>query len=223
MRSNLSITAGLRFDWDGGLTEKNGNLLNFDPSKYSYDPTSDTGTSNGLLVAGKNGVSNTTVTGRQWGFAPRLGVAWSPKMFNSKIVVRAGWGLYYDRGELFTYLSPGVAQSITPGGPFGIGQQQPFVSTQFCPPLFPGTFAPCTSSLQSPWGAKLQAPPSGNPTTINVTPSGASCAPLPNTTQIVDGCIPFYLGVYNRDNKLPYTMNTTLDIQWQPRNDLAID
>ena len=24
-------------------------------------------------------------------------------------------------------------------------------------------------------------------------------------------------------NKLPYTMNSTLDIQWQPRNDLAID
>ena len=40
-KSNLAITAGLRFDWDGGLTEKNGNLLNFDPSKYSYDPTTD--------------------------------------------------------------------------------------------------------------------------------------------------------------------------------------
>ena len=26
-----------------------------------------------------------------------------------------------------------------------------------------------------------------------------------------------------RNNKLPYTMNSTLDIQWQPRNDLAID
>ena len=38
LRSNLAITAGLRFDWNGGLTEKNGNLLNFDPSKYSYDP-----------------------------------------------------------------------------------------------------------------------------------------------------------------------------------------
>ncbi len=26
-------------------------------------------------------------------------------MFNSKIVVRAGWGMYYDRGELYSYLS----------------------------------------------------------------------------------------------------------------------
>jgi hypothetical protein len=31
------------------------------------------------------------------------------------------------------------------------------------------------------------------------------------------------LGAYARGNKLPYTMNSTLDIQWQPRNDLAID
>ena len=41
-RSNLAITAGVRFDWDGGLTEKYGHLLNFDPSKYSYDPATDT-------------------------------------------------------------------------------------------------------------------------------------------------------------------------------------
>src|ERR1700730_10873447 len=49
-KPNLNITAGLRFDWDGGLTEKNGNLINFDPSKYSYDPTTDTITLTGLLV-----------------------------------------------------------------------------------------------------------------------------------------------------------------------------
>ncbi len=36
-RSNLSLTAGLRFDWDGGLTEKYGRIFNFDPSLYSYD------------------------------------------------------------------------------------------------------------------------------------------------------------------------------------------
>ncbi len=58
MRPNLTITAGVRFDWDGGLTEKNGNLLNFDPSKYSYNaPLTDTVVSNGLIVAG-NSVQN---------------------------------------------------------------------------------------------------------------------------------------------------------------------
>jgi hypothetical protein len=228
LRNNLTITAGLRFDWMGGLTEKNGNLLNFDPASYKYDPVADKITSTGLIVAGNSphgtsGVSNSTLTGRQWGFAPRIGVAWSPKMFNSKIVVRAGWGMYYDRGELYTYLSPGVAQSITPGGPFGINQQVPFVGTQFCPPLFPGTFAPCTTTLSNPWGNTLLPPPSGNPTTIAGPDAKTGVVYLPNASLLEQGNIPFYLGVYARNNKLPYTMNATLDIQWQPRNDLAID
>ncbi len=228
MRSNLSITAGLRFDWDGGLTEKNGNLINFDPSKYSYDPTTDTIASSGLIVAGNSshatpGVSATTLTGRQWGFAPRLGVAWSPKMFSNKVVVRAGWGMYYDRGELYSYLSLPGAQSLAPGGPFGINQQQPFVGGQFCPTEFPGTFEPCSTSLENPWGATLQAPPSGNPNTVTSINSSTMVAAMPNAQGLQNGDTPFYFAGYARNNKLPYTMNSSLDIQWQPRNDLAID
>ena len=138
IRPNLSVTAGVRFDYHGGLTEKNGRLFNFDPSNYSYDATSDTITSNGFIVAGNNpdfptkGVSDSTLTGRQWGIAPRFGLAWSPKMFNDKLVVRAGWGLYYDRGELFTYLSPGFASGVIAGGPFGVNQTPPWVSSQAC-------------------------------------------------------------------------------------------
>src|SRR6266403_1160061 len=37
LRSNLSLTAGLRFDDHGGLTEKNGRLYNFNPAAYNYD------------------------------------------------------------------------------------------------------------------------------------------------------------------------------------------
>jgi Carboxypeptidase regulatory-like domain len=228
LRSNLSVTAGLRFDWEGGLTEKNGKLLNFDPSKYAYNPVTDQITSTGLIVAGNSphgtaGVSNTTLTGRQWGFAPRIGVAWSPKKFDNKIVVRAGWGMYYDRGELYSYLSPGVAQSISPGGPFGINQQLPFVNTQFCPTEFAGTFNTCTSTLSNPWGPTLEAPPNGNPSSITAVDPVSGVPALPNAEGLTFGDIPFYLGVYNRNNKLPYTMNSTLDVQWQPRNDLAID
>ena len=137
-RSNLSLTAGLRFDWDGGLTEKYGRIFNFDPSRYSYDAATDTIASNGFIIAGNNnlfptkGVSNTTLTGRQWGLAPRLGVAWSPKRFNDKVVVRAGTGIYYDRGELYSYLSPGFAEGVINGGPFGVNQTPPYVNAQAC-------------------------------------------------------------------------------------------
>jgi hypothetical protein len=215
LRSNLSISAGLRFDYHGGLTEKNGRLSNFDPSKYSYDPTTDTITSNGFIVAGNSpnfptkDVSDSTLTGRQWGLAPRLGLAWSPRMFNDKVVVRAGWGMYFDRGELFTYLSPGFASGVIAGGPFGVNQSPPWVNSQACS-TFGYTFC---STFEAPWGPTLGPPPSGNPANLN----------LPNASAISSGIPLFSFGDYNRANKLPYTLNQTLDIQWQPRRDLVID
>ena len=228
-RSNLIFTLGLRYDWNGGFTEKYGRIYNFDPSLYSYDENSGTVTSNGFIVAGNNpkfpskGVSDSTLTGRQWGFAPRLGIAWSPAMFHSKVVVRAGSGLYYDRGELFAYLSPGYAAGVIAGGPFGFNQAPPFVNSQVCTSI--ATFylgyvptcdptSPTGGSLSAPWGASPQPPPTGNPADIlNYLPSRAA---------IIDGAPLFAFADYNRKNKLPYTINSTLDIQWQPRNDLAI-
>lgn len=215
VRPNLSFSAGIRFDYHGGLREKNGRIFNFDPSKYSYDATSDTITSNGFIVAGNNpdfptkGVSDSTLTGRQWGLAPRVGLAWSPRAFNDKVVVRAGWGLYYDRGELFTYLSPGFASGVIAGGPFGVNQSPPWVNSQSCSAY---AYSNC-SNFENPWGSSLGAPPSSNPADLFV----------PNATAISTGLPLFSFADYNRENKLPYTMNQTLDIQWQPRNDLTIE
>jgi len=233
-RPNLSFTFGVRWDYDGGLSEKYGHIYNFDPADYDYDPTTDTLVSNGIIVAGNNkqypskGVSKSTLTGRQWGIAPRLGLAWSPAKFNNKLVVRAGWGIYYDRGELFTYLSPGFAAGVVTGGPFGVNQAPPFVNAQECtatsyyqdyiPTCDPGTYG-----LTNPWGTTLGPPPTGNPASIDIY--------LPNTgtpgvgigAGITEGQPLLAFGVYNRANKLPYTLNQTLDVQWQPRNGLVID
>jgi len=238
-RSNLSLTAGLRFDWNGGLTEKYGRLFNFDPSRYTYDDATDTidptGQGlNGFIIAGNNklfptkGVSNTTLTGRQWGLAPRLGVAWSPKRFNDKVVIRAGTGLYYDRGELYTYLSPGFAEGVINGGPFGVNQTPPYVNAQACTTfasnLYEGFIPTCDpttaatgsgGSLANPWGSTLGPAPSGNPADIDKY--------LPNEAAIVGGAQLFSFATYDRANKLPYTINDTFDVQWQPRNGLAID
>jgi hypothetical protein len=228
LRSNLSLTAGLRLDDHGALTEKYGRLYNFEPSLYNYDAASDTIVSNGFIIAGNNklfpskGVSDSTLTGRQWGLAPRIGLAWSPKKFNNKIVVRAGWGMYYDRGELFTYLSPGVAAGVIPGGPFGVNQAPPFVASQVCTAI--GTFYegfvptcdptnPNGGSFNNPWGSTLGPPATGNPATIT----------LPNAAAIAGGSQLFAFADYNRANKLPYTLNQILDIQWQPRKDLSIE
>ncbi|MGD1106736.1 MAG: carboxypeptidase regulatory-like domain-containing protein [Terracidiphilus sp.] len=256
----LSITAGVRYDWDGGLTEKYGNIFNFDPKQYSYDVASDTITSSGFIIAGNNangtkGVSDTTLTGRQWGIAPRLGLAWQPSMFHSKIVVRGGGGFYYDRGELFTYLSPGYAAGEVDGGPFGSSQTEPFVSQQHCQysssfnaanptylylnylPICGGGYGEFGTgyngaggyvdnrgyNLSTPWGPSRSAPPS-NPKASDIANY------LPNAASLIDGTVysnnsdqPYTLGIYNRTNKLPYSINFTLNIQYQPRNDLMIE
>jgi hypothetical protein len=238
IKPNLTLTAGLRYDWDGGLTEKYGNIFNFDPSLYSYVsptgplPSGETAgtlgpTQSGFIIAGNNkngtsGVSNTTLTGRQWGFAPRIGAAWEPSRFNNKVVVRTGMGLYYDRGELFSYFSPGYAIGLVTGGPFGVNQQVPFVTAQSCPTAsyYQGYIFTCgggtTGSLEFPY-TNVQNPAPTNPKASDFA------AYLPNATAIIGGAAPVSLGIYDRQNKLPYSINYTLDIQWQPRNDLAFD
>ncbi|NYF53141.1 TonB-dependent receptor [Tunturiibacter gelidoferens] len=234
----LSITAGLRYDWDGGLTEKNGRIFNFDPALYNYNASSDTIVNPGFIIASNNkngtsGVSPTTLTGRQWGVGPRLGAAWQPEKFGGKVVVRSGFGMYYDRGELFSYFSPGYAIGTVTGGPFGVNQQLPFVTAQSCPvqSLYSyyiptcgggGGFSPpvteptaATGNLANPYTNVQNAPPT-NPQSSDLSNY------LPNIASINNGGQPISLGVYDRTNKLPYTFNYTLDIQWQPRNDLAV-
>lgn len=252
----LSLTLGVRYDWDGGLTEKYGRIFNFDPSLYSYNAVSDTITNPGLVIAGNNangtkGVSNTTLTGRQWGLGPRFGAAWQPAMFHSKLVVRTGGGMYYDRGELFSYFSPGYAIGTVTGGPFGVNQQLPFVNDSTCPSaseyLYEGYIPTCgggggpavenpaEGDLEYPYGTSLQytAPSSPRasdlsnylPNACSIVNTGNPSATCPTTSTggIINNGQPISLGVYDRANKLPYTMNYTLDVQWQPRNDIAIE
>ena len=242
----LSLTAGVRYDWDGGLTEKYGRIFNFDSSLYSYNTGSDTIENSGLIIAGNNtngtkGVSPTTLTGRQWGIGPRIGAAWQPEMFHSKLVVRSGAGIYYDRGELFSYFSPGYAIGTVTGGPFGVNQQLPFVNASSCPSstmsFYEGYIPTCgdytaaptdaAGDLENPYGTALQyaAPSSPKasdlasylPNAYSIVNQGSGAAGLINNGQ------PISLGVYDRKNKLPYTINYTLDLQWQPRNDLAVE
>ena len=97
----------------------------------------------GLVIAGNNkgfgtkGVSNSTLTGRQWGFAPRIGIVYSPG-FVKNVVVRAGFGMYYDRGEYFSEFSQPAGGGVS--GPFGVTMSEPFVVPNFAqpqPPLSP--------------------------------------------------------------------------------------
>ncbi len=209
VRSNLTITMGLRWDYDGPLSEKYGRLTDFNPSLYSYDASTDTITNSGLEFAGNNkefathGASNSLLTEHQWIFAPRIGVAWSP---TSKITVRSGFGIYADRGQFFSYLSPSAGGGYN--GPFGVTLAPPFVT-----PIF----AQKGATFEAPFGTTPPPPPPGSPAAFQ--------ALLPNLSQTESGDFPagnlfgpFLYGGYDIHNKLPYSMNWTFDVQYQPWN-----
>jgi hypothetical protein len=227
---NLTITAGLRWDWDGPLTEKNGLLTNFYPKNYSFDLGTDTITNIGLVVAGNNKqfcatkssfcVNDSTLTGRQWLFQPRIGLAWSPK-FLKNVVVRSGFGLYADRGEFFTELSASAGIGIS--GPFGVTTQQPFT----VPLNASCKGGKCLSN--NPFGT---AAPPAPPTNLSGVAalvhnlSGLSGCTEPVTPTCAPSGTPqfaFLFGGYDPRNTLPYSENWTLDVQWQPYNSLLFD
>ena len=233
VRPNLMINVGLRWDWDGPLYEQNGLLTNFYPSDYKYDlPTDSFGTlangepGIGLVVAGNNksfgfkNVSDSTLTGRQWMFVPRIGFAWSPSSAKN-LVLRGGFGMYADRGEYFTELSASAGLGIS--GPFSVTTQQPFtvpVDTQ-C-----NTALGCLSS--APFGTGPLAPPPNNLSGVAALVhnqsqlSGCPEPVTPTCTPTGNPNFDFLFGGYDPANKLPYSENWSLDLQWQPKNDLVL-
>lgn len=244
LRSNLTVNLGVRWDWDGPLYETNGLLTNFYPSDYQFTGTCNSSSAPancdsfatlpngepgiGLVVAGNNkafgfkGVSDSTLTGRQWMFAPRIGVAWSPKSLKN-VVVRAGFGMYADRGEYFTELSASAGLGIS--GPFSVTTQQPFTV-----PLV----ATCSTSsgtgclTAGPFGTSAPPPPPNNLSGVaglifNQSQLSGCAEPVTPT------CAPtgfansdFLFGGYDPKNKLPYSENWSLDLQWQPQNNLVL-
>jgi hypothetical protein len=221
LRSTLTLDVGLRWDWDGPLYEKNGLLTNFNPADYSYDVATDTITNPGLIIAGNNkafgtkGASSSTLTGRQWGFAPRIGLAYSPSFLRNKVVARAGFGMYYDRGEYFTEFSPPAGGGIS--GPFGVTVEEPFVVPFFA---IPG------ATFGAPFGTTPPPPPPNSLAAFKgLLPNAADL--IANQTPFCNsigetGCGPLFFGGYDPRNKLPYSENWTLDLQWQPQNTLVL-
>lgn len=209
LRSNLTVTMGLRWDDEGPLTEKYGRMTDFNPSLYAYNAATDTITNSGLEIASNNaqygtqGAGNSLLTQHQYGFAPRLGIAYSPM---SKLTVRTGFGMYYDRGELFSEFSPSAGGGYN--GPFGVTLAPPFVQ-----PVFATTGA----TLASPFGSQPLPTPAGS--------AAAFTALLPNEAQTISGKFPtgntfgpFLFGGYDVNNKLPYTVNWSFDLQYQLSN-----
>jgi len=208
LTSRLNLNVGLRYDFNGPLSEKYGNLTNFHPDVYQYNSAADTITNTGLVVAGNNrtlgtsGVSDSTLTGRQWGFAPRFGVVWNPRQLKN-LVIRTGFGLFYDRGEYFSELSPGAGAGVN--GPFGVTVAAPFA--QQITGTSQGTFSnPFLGSTIPPV----------------VTTQTLFAGLVPNAARLRTGATSYTFSGYDAGNVLPYAENWSFDVQWQPENSVEL-
>jgi outer membrane receptor protein involved in Fe transport len=111
LNKRLSVTYGLRYDYEGPVASHYANLSVF-------DPTSPTGlavaNNKGNLEAG-NSVPN--IYDKFWGaVSPRVGFAWQIDN-TGKTVVHGGYGFYYDSIYMKSILQNNGAQNISVFGP----------------------------------------------------------------------------------------------------------
>ncbi len=83
---SLTLNLGLAWDLTTPVTEVHDRMSDYIPSA----------TGGQLLIAGKNGVSNSAGVNMFWGaYEPRVGATWKV-LGNDKTVVRVGFGIYHD-------------------------------------------------------------------------------------------------------------------------------
>ncbi len=93
VRSNLTLTAGVRYEYFSPFTEKYGRLANLDIAPgFSNVAVVTPGGSGPYTGAFPNGLINPDRNN----FSPRLALAWKLTRFKKSTVVRAGYGIYYN-------------------------------------------------------------------------------------------------------------------------------
>ncbi len=82
IKPNLTLTAGLRWDYFGPISEKKGHLPSVELGQGTNAIT-------GLKIRTGGGLYQAQKTN----FGPQLGFAWTPNRFNDKLVLRGGFGI----------------------------------------------------------------------------------------------------------------------------------
>jgi outer membrane receptor protein involved in Fe transport len=120
-RPNLTLTVGLRYEYNTPAVDPRDRATIYDPSTQSIVPV------------GKNGIPRAGYYPEKNNFAPRLAVAWTPDSAR-KWVIRSGYGIYYDQSALAPsqglYFSPPYynLQVFVPSAQFPVFLENPFPS-----------------------------------------------------------------------------------------------
>ncbi len=84
MKPNLTLTAGLRWEYFGPISDKGGHL-----------PVVELGQGTDVITGLKIRTGGNLFNSQKGNFAPQLGFAWSPGKYNDKVVFRGGFGIGY--------------------------------------------------------------------------------------------------------------------------------
>ncbi|HET6843753.1 MAG TPA: carboxypeptidase regulatory-like domain-containing protein [Candidatus Angelobacter sp.] len=204
-RPNLTLNYGLRWDLIRPWSEKYNNIQTVVPGEQSVlYPNAPPG----LVVPGDPGIPATLSPTKYLNFAPRLGVAYSPKFGHGifknifgapwQSSIRAGFGLFYSE-------FPGLSGAIMYGvPPFGFNYLSP------APPEFATPFVTAGSGVLN-----------ADPFPLNFPPHNVSAA-NPSTGFSFAAASPISADPYFfHHNSVPYTKNYTLSVQRQiTRNSL---
>jgi hypothetical protein len=117
VNDRLTLNLGLRYDYFGPPVDSQGRLVNFIPEQFHVGaPPNGIVQAGGGQLAGVPTVEDTLIPSDKNNFAPRIGFAYQADK-DGKIVVRGGYGIYYDRFSTrfintqlfnFPYLALGV-------------------------------------------------------------------------------------------------------------------
>ena len=136
LSSKLTLSFGLRFDWQSGLYEQHGRFSTFDPA--AQNPVGHLGAT--IFNSSKaNGDSN-------WATGPRFGFAYA---LNSRTVIRGGYGIYYAGAQADSWDPyPVDGYQTNPVAPNTTNGQFPafyFQGTGSCPTIYsaPNASAHC--------------------------------------------------------------------------------
>ncbi len=235
----LSLNLGVRYEYFGLPEERDGRIGNFDPALVTNfsDPRSgfivpsnvrDTGFSaiDTSVAATTRVDTKHTLNGQDRNnFAPRIGFAYSPRRFDNRVVVRGGYGIFFDRP------SAAFINTIFSNYPFLREAEVTFPS-----PLVPISTAFSQQFPDFPFSGYLpnriirSAGASGNYTIRDNTPTqfGADGRPNPidpTTGQPIRGNIAetFEFRAIDRNLRTPYVQQFNLGAQFELNRNLLLE
>jgi len=194
--SNLTLTFGLRFDWQGGLSEEFNRFSTFEPNAP-----------NPVGVPGATVFNANKAYGKaNWNVGPRFGFAYS---FNPKTVIRGGYGMYY----------AGVQADSWDPYPVDGYQTNPTVTNLSAASLFPAFYmaGPNAATNSNCTGSGIYAA-KGIPCNF---PTSAILQPPVLTPDVANGGNP--VGVDPRTYTMPRYQNWSISFQRQLSNNMGID